>query len=243
MLALLLAAGVATARTIIKIGGVASPPIVKFTTTPQTLGLKLDIDVSTDVPDGDPASVKQAVIYFSHGFRTNGALFPSCDPKKLKRLQGSPRACPRGSRLGRGTAIGTSPQFHGINEKLDVTIYNARHGRSILLYLRGLHPAVVAGMIDASFRPIHSRRWGYKLTAPVPRGLQSLGTGISASLLHMTTRVGASVLVHQGGRTVRRGFVEVLACPPGALVPVRSQWTLVGEPQVTADGYISCGPR
>jgi len=36
-------------------------------------------------------------IYFPHGPRVNGRLFPSCDPRRLQRLRGAPRACPRGS--------------------------------------------------------------------------------------------------------------------------------------------------
>ena len=237
--ALLLLVGAAGAKTIVKVGGVASPTIVAFTTTPHTLSVKLDFDFSTDVPDTDPATVKQAEIFFPHGYRTNGALFPSCDPKRLRRLQGSPSACPRGSRLGSGTAVGTSPQFHGITERLKVDVYNARHGRGILLYLRGLRPVAIGGLVDASFVPIHTRRWGYKLTAKVPAGLQKLGSGIYASLLHMTTKVGASIRVHG----VRHGFIEALACPPGALVPLHSVWSFVGGGSADGDGYISCGPR
>ena len=238
-----LGAGVAQAKTIVTIGGIANPPIVAFTTTPQTLGLTVNVRFSTDVPGTDPATVKQATVFFPHGPRVNGALFPSCDAAKLKAHRGDPSACPHGSRIGTGTAIGTSPQFHGVNEKLKVELYNGSHGHSIIFFLHGENPVAISGIIDASFQAIHSHRWAYKLTLKVPRGLQQISRGIYASLLRFTTKVGGSVLVHQGGRTVRRGFIEVLACPPGALVPVSSTFDFVGGTSATAAGYISCGKR
>jgi hypothetical protein len=236
-------AGALQAKTNVTIGGIATPPILAFTTTPQTLGLTVDVRFSTDVPDADPETVKQATVFFSHGPRVNGALFPSCDAKKLKQRRGDPRACPKGSRIGTGVAIGTSPQFHGVDEKLHVELYNGSHGHSIIFFLHGEHPVAISGLIDASFQAIHSHRWAYKLTLKVPQGLQQISRGIYASLLRFTTKVGASVLVHEGGRTVRRGYIEVLACPPGALVPVSSKFDFLNGSSASANGYISCGKR
>jgi len=240
---LLAGAGAATAKTIVEIAGVASPPVIRFTTTPQILNFKLDIDFSTDVPGTDPGTITKAALFFPHGPRVNGALFPSCSPAKLQRMQGSPNACPHGSRLGTGTALGTSPQFHGVLEHLKMDVYNGPGGRSLLLYLRGLIPVAIGGMINAPFRAIHSHRWAYKLTINVPRSLQKLGGGIYASLLHVTTRVGGTVRVRENGRMVKHGYIEALACPPGALVPIGSEWSFLGGSSATANGYVSCGPR
>jgi hypothetical protein len=239
-LLLLIAAVGAGAKTLVQIGGSASPAILAFTTTPHTLNLTVDVRLSSDVPGGDPETIKKTTIFFPHGPRVNGALFPSCSAAKLRRLHGSSRACPRGSRIGRGTALGTSPQLHGVDEQLAVDLYNGAHGRSIVFFLHGVNPVFVSGIIDAPFRAIHNHKWAYQLTLTVPRDLQEIGPGIFASLLRITTHVGATVRVREHGRLVRHGYIEALACPPGALVPVRSVFDFLGGSSASTDGYIGC---
>lgn len=229
----------AAAKTTVTIGGVASPPILAFTTTPQPLSLTVDVRFASDVPGQDPATVKKATVLFPHGPRVNGALFPSCNPKRLRALRGAASACPRGSHIGSGFALGTSPQFLGVTERLRVDLYNAAHGRSILFYIQGEHPTAIAGMIVASFQAIHDPRWAYRLTLNVPHDLQEISPGIFASLHRFNTKVGASVVVHG----VRRSYIEVLACPPGALVPVRGTFDFLGAASASSNGYIACGGR
>lgn len=239
VLAAAVLAAPAGARTIVRISGIASPPILAFTTTPQPLDLSVDVRFASDVPGHEPGTIKKATVLFSHGPRVNGALFPSCDPAKLQAHRGSPRACPRGSRIGSGTALGTSPQFPGVNERLAVEVYNGPHGRSVVFWLHGENPVSIGGLINAPLQAIHSHRWAYKLTLNVPQNLQKLGTGIFASLLRFTTKVGGTVRVHGH----RRGYIEVLACPPGALVPISSRFAFLGGGSASASGYIACGGR
>src|SRR5829696_7288496 len=87
----------AGAKTIVEMDGVATPPITAFTTTPQILNLTIDTRFSSDVEGELPGTVKKATVFFPHGPRVNGALFPSCDPKELLRMRGSRKACPAGS--------------------------------------------------------------------------------------------------------------------------------------------------
>jgi hypothetical protein len=238
---LLLGAAGAGARTLVALTGTATPAISAFTLTPQTLGLTIDARFSTDgAPDELPGTVAKAVIYFPHGPRVNGRLFPSCDPRRLLRLRGAPRACPRGSRLGGGTALGASPQFGiGVRERLKVDLYNGRRGRSIVFFLRGLNPVLISGMIVARFDTLRGGRWGYRLTMDVPHDLQEIASGIFASLLDFRVRAGGSVV--RGGH--RYGYIEALACPPGALVPVRGVFSFRGGERTTTDSYIACGHR
>jgi hypothetical protein len=246
LLAMLAALGLAAdagARTLVDISGVATPPISAFTLTPQTLSLTIDARFSTDVPDELPQTISKAVVYFPHGPRVNGRFFPSCDPARLRRMRGSPRACPHGSRLGGGVAIGTSPQFSGVNEHAQVDIYNGKAGRSLIFFFRGLNPVLIGGMIVAPFTALHGGRWGYRLTMNVPHGLQEIAPDIFVSLLDFKVTTGGSVRVRQGGRTVRYGFIETLACPPGALVPVRGVFSFRGGGSTTTDSYVACGHR
>lgn len=239
--ALALLAGSAGARTVVTLTGVAAPPIGDFTLTPRTLSLTIDASFANDAGgDALPGTVSRAVIWFPHGPRVNGRLFPSCDPGRLRRLHLAPRACPRGSRLGGGTALGASPQFGiGVRERLKVDLYNGRRGRSIIFVLRGLNPVLIAGMIVAPFTALHGGRWGYRLTIPVPHDLQEIASGIFASLLDFRVTTGGSV-VRNGHRY---GYIEALACPPGALVPVRGVFSFRGGETASTDSYIACGHR
>ena len=233
-----LLAGSAGAKTLVDLSGTATPAISAFTLKPQTLSLTIDARFASDVADELPGTVSKAVIYFPHGPRVNGRLFPSCDPARLRRLRGAPRACPQGSRLGGGSALGASPQFGiGVRERLTVDLYNGKGGRSIIFFLRGLNPVLVSGMIVAPFAALRGGRWGYRLTMNVPQNLQEIAPDIFASLLDFKVTTGGSVRVH--GQ--RYGFIESLACPPGALVPVRGVFSFRGGDSTTTDSYIACG--
>jgi hypothetical protein len=239
-IAALAVAASAGAKTLVDISGFATPPIGAFTLQPQTLSLTIDARFASDVAGELPGTVSKAVIYFPHGPRVNGRLFPSCDPQRLRRLRGAARACPRGSRLGGGTALGASPQFGiGVRERLTVDLYNGKRGRSLIFYLRGLNPVLIGGMIVAPLTPLRGGRWGYRLTMNVPGNLQEIASGIFASLLDFKVTAGGSVRV----RGQRYGFIEALACPPGALVPVRGVFSFRGGDSTTTDSYIACGHR
>jgi hypothetical protein len=227
----------ASAKTLVEISGTAGPAISAFTLKPQTLSLTIDTRFASDVPGTLPGTVSKAVIYFPHGPRVNGRLFPACDPRRLQRMRGSSRACPRGSRLGGGFALGTSPQFEGVNERAKVELYNGRGGRSIIFWIHGENPVLVAGMIVAPFQELRGGRWGYKLTLPVPHNLQEIATDIFVSLLDFKVTTGGSV-VRDGHRY---GFIESLACPPGALVPVRGEFQFLDGASASTDSYIACG--
>src|SRR5215212_7811189 len=154
-------AGSAGARTVVTLDGTATPPIGDFTLTPRTLSLTIHASFANDVAGELPGTVSRAVIFFPHGPRVNGRLFPSCNPERLRRLRGASRACPRGSRLGGGTALGASPQFGvGVREHLKVDLYNGKGGRSIIFFLRGLNPVLISGMFVAPLKALHGGRWG-----------------------------------------------------------------------------------
>jgi hypothetical protein len=98
-------------------------------------------------------------------------------------------------------------------------------------------------MIVAPLQTLRGGRWGYKLTLNVPHGLQEIASEIFVSLLDFKVTTGGSVRVREGGRTVRRGYIEALACPPGALVPVRGVFSFRGGESASTDSYIACGHR
>lgn len=241
--ALLSPAAAAGARTLVEIEGVATPAIPEFSLKAHTLSATVDIRLSSDVPGELPGTVSKTTIFISHGPRLNGRLFPSCNPARLLRLRGARRACPAGSHIGGGVALGTSPSFQGVNERLTVDVWNGPGGRSWLFYFQGFNPVVVGGMINAKLTQLHGGRFGYRLSLRVPHNLQEISPDVFASLLRITTRIGATVSVRENGRTVRHGLIEAPLCPPGALVPIRSVFGFNDGQSTTADGYIACGHK
>jgi hypothetical protein len=236
----LIAPAAASAKTIVQISGRLSPAIVAFTTTPQSLSLTVDVRFSSDVPGGDPGTIRKSVILFPHGARVNSRLFPACSPRRLERLRGSRRACPRGSRIGSGSALGTSPQMHGVDEPLKIDVYNGPRGRSVIFFLHGSNPVSISGMIVAPLQTLHNHKWAYRLTLNVPHDLQEIATGIFASLLRFTTKVGGTVHVREHGRLVRHGYIEALACPPDTLVPIHGDFGFLDGSSTATDGYLTC---
>jgi hypothetical protein len=236
-------AGVAApagARTSVALSGAVTPALTGFPTTPQNVKLTMEGRIVGDDIDGVfPATTKRIVLSFTHGARVNGRYFPSCDPRRLQALRGAPRACPRGSKIGSGWAFGTAIS---VTARLKMDVYNGPGGRSMLFYFATDNPVVIRDMIDAPFRVLRGGRHGFRLTLPVPPGLQELSDGMVTSLRQFKATVGGmSVNVRERGRTVRRGFIEAMTCPPGALVIVRGEFTFQTAPPAAVDAYLGCG--
>lgn len=237
---LVLGSAPAVARTSVALSGMVTPAIAGFPTTPQNVRLTMEGRLTGDDIDGVyPATTRRIVLTFTHGARVNGRYFPSCDPLRLQALRGAPRACPRGSRIGQGWAYGTSIS---VTARLKMDVYNGPGGRSMLFYFATDNPVVIRDMIDAPFQALRGGRYGFRLTLPVPPGLQELGDGMVTSLRQFRATVGGqTVKVRERGRIVRRGFIEAMTCPPGALVIMRGEFEFHGAPPAIDDSYLGCG--
>ncbi len=215
--------------------GTIAPAVGTVSVPPRSVALSIVTRFATNPPGGQPATVKRAVIFFSHGATVNSSLFPSCSAKRLD--VGGVRACPSGSRIGSGSAIGTGA---GTVEPLKITTFNGPGGHSLLFYLTALTPIRIAEAIQAPLVKINSLFYAYRITLNVPQNLQVLG-GIAIGVTLFQTTVKATVVHRVDGRIVRRGFVEVPLCPPGALVPLRGVFTFNGAPPQTVNSSIACG--
>lgn len=238
-----LAAGAvpAGARTAVALSGAVTPAMTGFPTTPQNVALTLEGRLVGDDVDGRfPATSTRIVMEFTHGARVNGALFPSCDWRRLERMRGRPSACPRGSRIGRGWAFGTAIS---VTARLDMDVYNGPGGRTMIFYFIANNPILIRQIIVAPFEHLRGNRdYGFRITLDVPPGLQELSEGMVTSLRQFKATVGGqTVRVREGGRVVKRGFIEAMTCPPGALVRVKGQFSFRGIAPQTADSYIGCG--
>jgi len=231
----------AGATTKVAISGAVTPAITGFPTTPQNMRLTMEGRLVGDDVDGVfPATSTKIVLSFTHGARVNGALFPSCNPARLRSTRFAPGSCPKGSKIGSGWAYGTSIS---VTTRLAMNVYNGKGGKTMIFTFVAKRPVRIYDMIVAPFEHLRGNHdFGFRVTLPVPPSLQEITPGEVTSLRQFKATVGGStVTVREHGRKVRRGFIEAMTCPPGALVVVRGVFSFRDIAPVTNDAYLGCG--
>lgn len=230
----------AAAESRASLTGAVTPALTGFPTTPQTVTLNFRGHVEGNDVDGEfPATTRRIVLWFTHGARVNGALFPSCDAAALARRRGNPKACPRGSRLGGGWARGASLS---VVARMNIDIYNGPGGRTLIFYFRMTNPVLINEIMVAPFDQLRGNRdFGFRVTLDIPMGLQELQPGMVVSLMDFDTRIGATTRVREGRRTVRKSYIEAMTCPPGALVRTRGEFDFTNGASSDVDAYLGCG--
>jgi hypothetical protein len=227
-LSMLTATADAASPTSVAVDSHITPVIRQFTTktTPATLTVNLDFSTADN---SFAAPLTQAVLNFSYGAHINGNLFPSCTADTIR----NHKPCPKGSLIGTGTGVGS---LADAQENITLKLYNGPKGKSIVFLIHGDRPAVIDIPFDAPLKTYSSGLYNYGLTVPVPDALQRIA-GIDVSLDYLNVKVAATRVVK--GR--KRGWVETLICPPGALVPLGASFSFLEAPDFRQDTYIHCG--
>jgi hypothetical protein len=152
----------------------------------------------TDPAAPAPLQLTRTVLRFPKGAVVNGRRFPKCKIAAL-RARG-PRACPRGSKLGSGTARGAAPPIvDNVNAK--VTLYNGAGGGrdpSVIIYsIPDLGPIIT---IEGALKASRGSPYGYVLDVAVPP-IKTLPSAPDASItfFDVTTR---DLTVRRRGRTI-----------------------------------------
>lgn len=231
--ALLILPASSLADTTVDIDSHVTPVIRQFTT--RTTSATLGVNLKFHGANGQPAdTLQQVILKFTYGAHLNGNLFPSCSAARIR----NHKACPKGSKIGSGDAVGVlgAGTANPAQEPINVTLYNGPKGKSITFRIQGQAPAVIDVPFDAPLKTFKSGTYNYALTVNVPDILQTVA-GIPISLDHFNVKVGASRVVK--GR--KRGYIETLICPPGALVPLGASFNFLEAPDFHQDTYIHCG--
>lgn len=165
----------------------------KASTKKKVQPITLQIDVTTADPSvPQPPPLKQVVIRFNKGGVFNGKLFPKCKFAKLQ-ARGK-KACPKGSKVGTGTAQASAkPIIDLVNAK--VTIFNGelRGGvPTVLLYNEPdiSSPITVFGTVKKKSTASCANGAGqcdYALTFDVPE-IPTLPNAPPASVLSVKTK-------------------------------------------------------
>jgi hypothetical protein len=235
--ALLIACCFATAafadgQTTVVIDSHVTPVIRAF--TPKTTSATLGVNLSFSGENGtQAATLKTVELKFTYGAHLNGKFFPSCSADMIRNHE----KCPKGSKIGSGTALGTvGDPPNAAEEPIVVTLYNGPKGKSITFRIQGQQPAVIDVPFDAPLKTFTGGTYNYGLTVTVPDILQRIA-GLPVSLKFFNVKVGATTKVK--GRKV--GYIETLICPPKALVPLQADFSFVDADPFHLDTYIHCG--
>lgn len=229
--ALLAPGATASAATEVSFDGHVTPVIREVPKRALPMTLRIVLRMSGDEQNGLPPTLDRSVVHFPYGSALNGRLFPSCDPNTINRR--GPRACPQGSLIGKGHAIGVGVD---VRQRLAVLLFNGRGGRSVIFHLRGSNPLRVNTAFAAPLRRLRGGRWNFELTVPVPENLKVVA-GVELSLVEFVSTVRATRRVR--GR--QRGYIEAWSCPPGARVPLRGNFFFINDTSVLVNSWIRCG--
>jgi hypothetical protein len=179
----------------------------KAGTVKKPKAVTLNVTTRTIAAAGQNADITQKVdLIFPGQFQFNGAKFPSCTKAILDRDK-STTNCPKGSKVGKGSADGVAATALGnVNVNLKVEALNAPRGKQILLFVSAQTPLRVNGTLVGTLSKVGKNT---KITFVVPANLQQPVPGIKAALTRFQTSVGG--IYKKSGK--RYSFVATTGCP------------------------------
>jgi hypothetical protein len=203
-------------------------------------GLSLRTTFSiTDPSAPAPLQLARTTLRFPKGAVVNGRYFPKCKLKAI--LSKGPRACPKRSKLGGGTAKGAAPPIvASVNAK--VTLFNGETvggNPSLIVYsLPDLGPVLT---MSGVLKPDRGGHYGYQLNVDVPP-IKTLPSAPDASVTFFDATV-RDATVKRGGRTIH--YIDAPVLCNGTYFLLDGAFTYAGG--VTNDVLerftLSGGPR
>jgi hypothetical protein len=177
----------------------ASVSPTKKGTKKKPKNVKLNVELITQPAPGDPAfATRSTVVHFDKNIKFDGKHLKSCSQSQV---QTDDTKCPKGSRVGSGTATGSAL---GLTENLTVTAYNGPRGTKIELLVDGQSPLQIHQVIEGKLQS-DSGKYGKKLVVAIPDALQQPAPGAYATLTDFKTSV-------KGTGSKKRPFVGLAGC-------------------------------
>lgn len=171
--------------------------------------VKLQVDLATTPVAGEqPFAASRTVVHLPKELVFNGTAFPSCTQAKVL---DNDTACPAKSKVGQGTAVGTSRAL-GVTENLTVKAYNGPGGTKLELLIDSVPGSAVAihAVLEGKLSP-DSGKYGKKLTVDIPQDLQTPAPNTYATLESFKTTINAIT-----GKK-KRPYIGIASCKTGSM--------------------------
>jgi len=195
--------------------------------------IQLRLGIAISHPTTSRFRLRRVVVRFPAGALTNGALFPSCSAATLKAAHGRLGVCPRGSKIGFGTAAVSLVDL-GIQTRAALTLFNGPRGESVTFNVNVSSPAHLNVTFSAGLRQTRGK-YAYILTSRIPTTLQEIvGSPVLVERIDVT--VGALRVIDG----VRRGYLETLGCPRSHHVAFHADVSFNPRAFAGADAMVRC---
>jgi len=174
-----------------------------------------------------PLQLTNTLLRFPKGAVVNARFFPKCNPATL-RARG-PRGCPRGSKLGTGTAIGLAPPIVTDPVNTKITLFNGTlEGRNPTIIIYAIPDLGPVMTLPGVLRSGRGTPYGYFLDTPVPP-IKTLPNAPDASVTFFdaTTR---DLTVRRRGRTIH--YIDSPVLCDGTFFMLDGQFTYQGATKV-----------
>jgi hypothetical protein len=198
----------------------------KAGTKKKPANVKIKVTTTTNPKDATPFATRQAVIHFDKALVFNPKKFKTCSAAKVQQAESS---CPKGSKVGSGSAVGTAI---GQTSNLSVTAFNGPNSR-FLLHVVAATPLQIDAVIQASLKK-DKGKYGYKLVVPIPENLQQPVPGVFATLKQFITSVK--------GTSKGVPYVGLTSCPKSKKLSFKGDFTFTDGTTLHATDTVKCKP-
>jgi hypothetical protein len=194
----------------------------------------IDLDVASTVttPDGGPPSPLRSIDLRFPRATIHDDAFPSCDARAL--IERGAAACPRGARVGSGSAVADVRPLIATPIDASIVVYNGprRAGGRVLVFDVRTRDVVNQQFVMQGLLKRASGRYGYRLTLTIPT-INTIPGSPPAAISSFRVKVGAR-------GTQRRSYLEApRTCPRGGL-PFAGQYGYADGSRSSAQAAIAC---
>jgi hypothetical protein len=160
-----------------------------------------------------PDAERRALLHFQKGYKLNYALFPKCDRTKLERR--GPSACPKGSRVGTGSAMADATPVVSTPVRATITAFIGKRKNTYLIY--AVPQLGLPVILEGTYRNVPSGPYGYSLDVSIPLVATLLGQP-PATIVFFRITTGAKTTIKRktkigGKRVTRKATVSLFENP------------------------------
>lgn len=163
----------------------------KASTKKKERGATFEVTVSHKTATGaKPSAERRALIHLQKGYKLNNGLFRKCDRTKLEGR--GPSACPRGSKVGTGSAMADARPVVSTPVDATITAFNGKRKDTLLIYVVPQLGAPV--ILEGTYRNAPAGPYGYSLDVSIPLVVTLPGQP-PATIVFFKIRVGAKTTI------------------------------------------------